>query len=405
MQTRTGYLVRRWVGYVGLLALWLTGSGVWAGTGWIELRQVDMPITLTESGSYRLVEPLSLTDGNTHGITVIAPDVYLDLNGFTLTGQYDATLDGIHIAPSAINTVVENGIVVRWGEDGIDAGVEESTSTGCVFRALQITENAWEGLEAGRSAMVEECVVMANGRYNADPDHEEGSGILVGQGSLVSRCTVYENHGHGILVRSAGVVQDCLIFRNDHDGIHAGQNTLVLRCTVQGERHNGDGVEVDGGSLVVDTSSCFNSDDGMKTRSSGRSVFFGCITSFNESDGINVNGPGALLIENSAVDNDDDGLYVDGSALVVRNSGHFNGMEDGGTPGGGVRVGGTHSRVTDNHTVGNEYGVDVPGSKNLIMGNSALDNVLDDFNGLGNDRAGTTRTQPGNAEAWDQFAY
>ena len=74
--------------------------------------QADMPLTITESGSYVVVENLTGSSGS-HGITIQADDVTIDLNGFSLTGVTGA-LDGIH---ADLGTGPWRNLTVRNGAD------------------------------------------------------------------------------------------------------------------------------------------------------------------------------------------------------------------------------------------------------------------------------------------------
>ena len=52
------------------------------------IEQADIPLTITNSGSYLLTEDLTATTGS--AIVVEANDVVVDLNGFRITGQGSA---------------------------------------------------------------------------------------------------------------------------------------------------------------------------------------------------------------------------------------------------------------------------------------------------------------------------
>jgi len=90
------------------------------------------PVTLSHSSSYRLTGNLTLPGANTSGITSIADNVSLDLNGFAVIGPnvcvYNAGVtcsetglaDGITLTGD--NASVRNGIVRGVTGDGIEVG-------------------------------------------------------------------------------------------------------------------------------------------------------------------------------------------------------------------------------------------------------------------------------------------
>ena len=66
------------------------------------------PYTITASGKYELNS--DLTADGTVGITVNAPDVVIDLNGYSLTQKKTGTIwDGVEIF--APNVIVRNGTI------------------------------------------------------------------------------------------------------------------------------------------------------------------------------------------------------------------------------------------------------------------------------------------------------
>ncbi len=127
----------------------LVGSVGYAADGRIEINQsvVDAaggaPFTITQSGSYVLTGNLVVGSGNSAAIVVNAPNVVVDLNGFTLQG--DVVCPGeppvcssggpIGVSGASQNTTVRNGNIVGMstavslGDNG--ARVEDLTISQC----------------------------------------------------------------------------------------------------------------------------------------------------------------------------------------------------------------------------------------------------------------------------------
>jgi len=95
-----------------LLALdWAQGGAVSSGPK--ILLQKDVPITITEPGSYQLGSNLKVINRNVTAITVAADNVTIDLAGFTIEGPLAGPVgDGSGIITS---TTMNNNVLVRNG--------------------------------------------------------------------------------------------------------------------------------------------------------------------------------------------------------------------------------------------------------------------------------------------------
>lgn len=76
-----------------------------------EIRQKDVPVRITEPGSYVLTSTLRITDPDVTAIYVESDDVTIDLNGFTIIGPEIGDVGTGY----GINTDVRNNVVVRNG--------------------------------------------------------------------------------------------------------------------------------------------------------------------------------------------------------------------------------------------------------------------------------------------------
>jgi hypothetical protein len=129
------------------------------------------PVTLSQSGSYRLTGTLTVPTANTTAIVVTSVDVNLDLNGFAIQGP-----------------VVCTGQPVSSCAGGSGRGVDGSaTSRTTVWNGI-VKGLGSEGLLLGELSRVERVRVRSNG----------GSGITVGRLSQVSGCIAESNDGNGV---------------------------------------------------------------------------------------------------------------------------------------------------------------------------------------------------------------
>jgi hypothetical protein len=158
------------------------------------------PVTISESGSYRLASNLTLPDGETTGIEVTAATVTLDLNGFTIVGP-DIPGNGAGIRSQGIATRVFNGTVLNVGS----IGVELQASPSCRVEGVHSLRNWGGGITTTRGCTVVNNVVNAT----------RGIGISVGTGSTVIGNTVGFNTGLGMsLAPHAGFGQNVVTNNN-----------------------------------------------------------------------------------------------------------------------------------------------------------------------------------------------
>lgn len=81
----------------------------------------SFPISITKSGSYILATTLQVGGRTLNAINVSAPNVTIDLNGFSIIGPGAGVGVGIN-AGGASNVTVENGSVTNMGGSGIKVG-------------------------------------------------------------------------------------------------------------------------------------------------------------------------------------------------------------------------------------------------------------------------------------------
>jgi hypothetical protein len=131
----------------------------------------NLPAAITQAGSYYFVKNLTGIPG-TNGITIIADNVVLDLNGFALIGVPGAT-NGISSVGLRQAITVQNGNIQGWPGVAVDS----SSATGAQLEHLEVQANG-SALIAGNRSRIQNCI--AQGNLN--------SGITTGISSQLKDC-------------------------------------------------------------------------------------------------------------------------------------------------------------------------------------------------------------------------
>lgn len=168
------------------------------------------PVTITQSGSYRLTGNLTPAL-NTTAIDITANAVVVDLGGFAITG------------PNVCSGSPIAGCTVNFGNPGIRAN--QPGQVGITVRDGSIIGMGGEAVDTRRldlsstGSVVEDLFVTSNGG---------NAGIQVGALSRVSRCRVNQNRFYGILVQPFTLAEENIMYAN-------GSTGLVFESTGGGE--------------------------------------------------------------------------------------------------------------------------------------------------------------------------
>lgn len=207
---------------------------------------------ISQPGNYYLTGDIVGSTGK-NGILINAHDVTIDLNGYTLLGSGNGSLDGIRVLEedggSGERLIVRNGKIQKWGGAAISMFAH-------YVQALQDLDinDCGAGIGCSGAAIVERCRLISTGRYgilmtsafsrikdcsvnsvyNSDGP---ASGISVYFGTVEDSSVngVWGAPGHGIQVEwTAGKIQRCLVNQiHSFSGNGAGiAGTSVIDCTV-----------------------------------------------------------------------------------------------------------------------------------------------------------------------------
>jgi hypothetical protein len=236
-----------------------------AGDGVIEINQAcvtsstgcfpgdssGFPVTITQSGSYRLTTNLSVPL-NTTAIQINAFDVTLDLGGFSVDGlnncrgyptnDCDVTSGAPGINSDQYLIAVRNGLVTRMGGQcirlaGASSEVDRVRAHAC----------GGTGIEMGGAGRVTNSFSGAN----------YANGIFLGEGGVAENNEVRANFSFGLLVPSAPRLSSAVIgnraFDNFSGGLAFGIGTPNLEVLVSRNVSSDNGVfQIFGGRSLGD---------------------------------------------------------------------------------------------------------------------------------------------------------
>jgi len=286
----------------------------------------SLPYTISTPGSYYVTNDLTGAAGS-DGIIIAAEDVTIDLNGYTLRGV-PGSGHGIYndIGVTRYNLRIHNGTVRGWGGDGIYT----LNYYNCQFEDLKLCQNISSGMRSGH-AIVRGCSANENG----------DRGFLLHGKNTVVACIAQDNNGIGFDI--SGVVVDCVATSNGDDGFNLVNTSTMVNCNA--------------GS---------NGGDGLSSDNSG-STFSGCSSRSNTGAGLRVSWSNTIK-DCTVYNNHDNGIITKNKCQIIGNLCTDN-------TGAGISVEGSGTRIDSNTTAGNTTGIQVTGTFNTIIRNSAHYNL------------------------------
>jgi hypothetical protein len=181
------------------------------------------PVTISQSGSYRLTGNLTVPDANTTAIQITASYVNLDLNGFSIIGPVVCTStpatcpapgQGVGVQggtggqPSPRGVRVSNGIVRGMGSLGIGL-----FGGGNVVERITAENNAGGG------------IIAAGNVFQSSANQNGAFGIFA---TIIQDSTADENHDVGIQIDAeGGVAIGNAAHINGKEGISSPNGTVM----------------------------------------------------------------------------------------------------------------------------------------------------------------------------------
>jgi hypothetical protein len=290
----------------------------------------SLPFTISQSGSYYLTQGLT----GASGIVISASNVYIDMNGHTLSGSVGNSVAGISTSAAYTNLTVVNGQITGWGREGINF----SNSSACKFDNLHISGNARDGLFSGKNTVVSNCVSTTNSQ----------DGIDVGESSVVINCIAEANINDGIECDNGSICESSTCKSNTLVGIKSTASANIKNC--QAVTNGTYGFQLGIGTEASSNGAIGNS-------SHGYFIQAGCKLTHNQARANTLNGfelsGGDIVLEHcSAISNSGSGF------VNSYNLNHF----------------------IENTAIGNSiHGFNISGSSNLIIKNKASNNTTTGF--------------------------
>lgn len=176
--------------------------------------------------------------------------------------------------------------------------------------------------------------------------------------------------GDGIDAASAGNSRfdDLRLSSNTGDGLRVGVDCAVRACLALS--NGGDGIEGGGNGTIIE---CFANANTMTGILAGDStIVTNCEAAFNSVDGIRV-ATGSSVRHCTVRGSAGDGIEAGTSCTIAENQTDLCG--NGAGSGAGVHITGTGCRVEGNTCLSADRGVDVDGTGNLIIRNTARGNT------------------------------
>ncbi len=205
----------------------------------IAISQSDIPLTITESGSYYLTE-----DVNSIGtaITVSVNDVTIDLMGYNMIGPGSGSNYGVYMN-NLSNIEIRNGTIRDF-----NYGVYEDNSGAQSHRIMNVRAvfNSVRGISlSGKGHLIKDCTASDNG----NSANSNVYGIYVSEGCIVTGNTV-NNNGisatndvYGINTSHACTITGNMVYGNGT--LASGTIVYGIRtfnaCTITGNTVSGNG--------------------------------------------------------------------------------------------------------------------------------------------------------------------
>ena len=283
---------------------------------------------ITQPGSYYLTSSFTAPFSRS-GIAIDAPNVTLDLRGFTIEGDgsFAGGAVGI-IITSAANVSVHDGVIRSFNAGGL---VFLNPSTGGRVERLTVSNTRGVGVSVGSAASVSDCTAI-NNAY---------SGFASGDRCSFTRCSAFGNAAGGVSSAPVG------------NGFSLGRYCLVTDCSAS---NNGTGSQAGNGffsDIVCQFQNCIAVENGSPALGLG--------------DGF-VTGPGTQVQFCTAVLNKGDGIRAAGTGTIRENTCIANGSA-------GIHLTSAFGVVAENLSVNNSTGFRADISSNSFARNTAINNV------------------------------
>ncbi|AQT66980.1 hypothetical protein STSP2_00118 [Anaerohalosphaera lusitana] len=369
----------------------------------IPISQEDLPLVIDQPGTYYLTENLQYNQTLGTAISINYTSAVLDMNGYTLRGMNTGTAHGVATyradAVEIRNGSVSNFSIGVFGDfftdncrltdlnvsGNINRGISLGGGHGNLVRRCTASFNGQAGIYAYSSTTITECMASNNA----------GQGITGGISNTVRNCIVKDNKWRGIAVGDHSIIEGNTCMNNIDVGIYVGKGSVVRGNCVKGSSVHG--IAVTYGCTVTNNTAYENGNIGIHGGNGG--TIIGNTAYGNQNFGI-AGAAGCLISDNTSRNNVKDGIYAGNDCTVKDNNCFNNGLEGDGA---GIRAL-SNNRIQGNHVTGNDRGIDIDSTGNLIVQNSARSNTTA-YTIVGGNTVGSITSDPTTAGPWANFSY
>ena len=273
-----------------------------------------------------------------------------------------------------LGRVGQNGIEIHsgnvsldlggWSIRGVSGSLDGVTIIGPERANIRINNGSvtlWgeDGIDLtkARNSRVDSVRVSANGGY----------GIIL-QNGVISVCSARNNGIDGMKVSQSSVIVNSTSVFNGDDGFDAGPGSTIRNCTTDSNADHG--IVMHASGMVIGSTAWANGNRGINA---GTGVTIeGCNVAGNAAMGINA-GTGSVIKNTISMANGSDGIRVRGAVRVEGNTVSDN-------VGAGIRLTqGSGARIESNTCTENQTGYLIAGGGNIVIKNTAHGNA-DNFN-------------------------
>ena len=251
--------------------------------------QSDFPITLSQSGSYKLTSNITVSSNDTNAIYVTASHVTIDLNGFTITGPgYDQGDEGHGIyvdgdnGTEIYNINIFNGNVYNFRGFGIYCEYVINFN----IHNINAYNNGQSGIycSASYAGVVTQCCLTSNGHSDTSSN---ACGLRIYADTIAEKNSLYSNNNIGIYVKYRGNIVR-------HNTISDTANSTSLSAAIY----------LSAGRSVIENNICYNNKNyGIYINQGFNTIYRNSITGTTSKGIYTVTNNSNRIEGNNCVDN------------------------------------------------------------------------------------------------------
>lgn len=320
---------------------------------------------ITQPGSYYLTGNITGVAGF-RGIEIAAPDVTIDLNGYTLTGVA-GSLQGIATDGTYSGIVIHGGSVNAWGSSGVDL-VQGGSGNQHRVEDVRATFNGNHGISVGIQSIVRGCISRSNA----------GNGFNAPSIVRFEGCTARFNSARGFFTQGLCLFNDCSALQNTGAGFFIWGECILTSCIAS--LNGGHGFETNSHNSFIGCTAAANDGNGLSL--DDHCSVLDCIVRGNGAIGI-LAVTGGTIARCTIADNGHHGVSVSANAHLTGNSCVNNGTT---LAGAGIHLTSGDNRVEENNLALNDWGMLVAAAGNFIARNTASGNTTANWEVVANNK-------------------